>query len=88
MLFHENEKYYKLVIKTTKNKNENFVKSFHLLKEKDIINIRNKKDNSDCVDLAFPLSPVGSVARFTVSELSIYIINYISSFSTPCPSST
>lgn len=34
MLFQENEKYYKLVVKTTKNKNENFVKSFHLLKEK------------------------------------------------------
>ena len=34
MLFQENEKYYKLVLKTTKNKNENFVKSFHLLKEK------------------------------------------------------
>ena len=34
MLFQENEKYYKLVVKTTKNKKENFVKSFHLLKEK------------------------------------------------------
>jgi len=34
MLFKEQEKYYKLVIKTTKNKNENFVKSFHLLKAK------------------------------------------------------
>lgn len=34
MLFQEKEKYYKLVIKTTKNKNENFVKSFHLLKAK------------------------------------------------------
>ena len=34
MLFQENEKYYKLIVKTTKNKNENFVKSFHFLKEK------------------------------------------------------
>ena len=34
MLFQENEKYDKLIVKTTKNKNENFVKSFHLLKEK------------------------------------------------------
>lgn len=34
ILFQENEKYYKLVVKTTKNKNENFVKSFHLLREK------------------------------------------------------
>lgn len=34
ILFQEHEKYYKLVVKTTKNKNENFVKSFHLLREK------------------------------------------------------
>ena len=34
MLFKEKEKYYKLVIKTTKNKDENFVKSFHLLRAK------------------------------------------------------
>ena len=34
ILFQENEKYYKLVVKTTKSKNENFVKSFHLLREK------------------------------------------------------
>lgn len=31
ILFKEDEKYYKLVIKTTANKNENYVKSFHLL---------------------------------------------------------
>ena len=31
ILFKEDEKYYKLVIKTTANKNENFVKSLHLL---------------------------------------------------------
>ena len=31
ILFKEDEKYYKLVIKTTKNKKENFVKSLHLL---------------------------------------------------------
>jgi hypothetical protein len=34
ILFKEKEKYYKLIIKTTKNKNENFIKSFHLLREK------------------------------------------------------
>ena len=31
ILFKEDEKYYKLVIKTTKNRKENFVKSLHLL---------------------------------------------------------
>lgn len=31
ILFKEDEKCYKLVIKTTKNRKENFVKSFHLL---------------------------------------------------------
>lgn len=31
VLFKEDEKCYKLVIKTTKNRKENFVKSFHLL---------------------------------------------------------
>ncbi len=31
VLFKESEKYYKLVIKTTKNRKENFVKSLHLL---------------------------------------------------------
>lgn len=31
ILFKEDEKYYKLVIKTTKNKDENFIKSLHLL---------------------------------------------------------
>lgn len=31
ILFKANEKFYKLVIKTTKNKKENFVKSLHLL---------------------------------------------------------
>ncbi|MCD7879852.1 MAG: hypothetical protein LUG16_07970 [Candidatus Gastranaerophilales bacterium] len=31
ILFKESEKYYKLVIKTTKNRKENFVKSLHLL---------------------------------------------------------
>ena len=34
MLFQENEKYYKLVVKTTKNKNENFVKSYQKKKKK------------------------------------------------------
>lgn len=34
MLFKKDNKYYKLIVKTTKNKDENFVKSFHLLKEK------------------------------------------------------
>ena len=34
ILFQENEKYYKLDVKTAKNKNEKFVKSFHLLREK------------------------------------------------------
>jgi len=34
MLFKEHEKYYKLVVKTTQNKKENFVKSFHLLEAK------------------------------------------------------
>jgi len=33
------------------------------------------------VDLAVPLSPVGSVARFTVSKLSTYIITYFTYFS-------
>lgn len=33
ILFRAEEKYYKLVIKTTKNKKENFVKSLHLLNE-------------------------------------------------------
>lgn len=33
ILFKAEEKYYKLVIKTTKNRKENFVKSFHLLNE-------------------------------------------------------
>ncbi|MBP3923688.1 hypothetical protein J6E39_00420 [bacterium] len=32
MLFKCNEKYYKLVIKTTKNRKENFIKSFHIIK--------------------------------------------------------
>lgn len=32
MLFKSDEKYYKLVIKTTKNRKENFVKSFHIIK--------------------------------------------------------
>ena len=31
ILFKEDEKYYKLVIKTTRNRKENFVKSLHLL---------------------------------------------------------
>ena len=31
ILFKEDEKYYKLVIKTTKNRKENFIKSLHLL---------------------------------------------------------
>ena len=31
ILFKTDEKYYKLVIKTTKNRKENFVKSLHLL---------------------------------------------------------
>ncbi len=31
ILFKADEKYYKLVIKTTKNRKENFVKSLHLL---------------------------------------------------------
>ena len=31
ILFKADEKYYKLVIKTTENKNENFIKSLHLL---------------------------------------------------------
>ena len=31
ILFKADEKYYKLVIKTTANKDENFVKSLHLL---------------------------------------------------------
>ena len=31
ILFKADEKYYKLVIKTTNDKNENFVKSLHLL---------------------------------------------------------
>ena len=34
------------------------------------------------MDLAFPLSPVGPVARFTVSKLSIYIIKDFINFST------
>ena len=34
-------------------------------------------DSFDFVDLAFPLSPFGSVARFTVSKLSIHIITVI-----------
>lgn len=34
ILFKKQEKYYKLVIKTTKNKNENYVKSFHLIQKK------------------------------------------------------
>lgn len=34
MLFQNKEKYYKLIVKTTKNKAENYVKSFHLLREK------------------------------------------------------
>lgn len=34
MLFQDKEKYYKLIVKTTKNKAENYVKSFHLLREK------------------------------------------------------
>ena len=33
MLFKANNKYYKLVIKTTKNKDENYIKSFHLLEQ-------------------------------------------------------
>ena len=33
ILFKADEKYYKLVIKTTKNRKENFVKSLHLLNE-------------------------------------------------------
>lgn len=32
MLFKSNAKYYKLVVKTTKNRKENFVKSFHIIK--------------------------------------------------------
>lgn len=42
------------------------------------------KNSSDCKDLAFPLSPVGSVARFTVSELSNLSINYFEQFSSSC----
>ena len=34
MLFKADNKYYKLVIKTTKNKDENYIKSFHLLEQK------------------------------------------------------
>ena len=33
MLFKADNKYYKLVIKTTKNKDENYIKSFHLLEQ-------------------------------------------------------
>ena len=33
LLFKDDNKYYKLVIKTTKNRKENFVKSLHLLNE-------------------------------------------------------
>jgi len=33
MLFKEDKKYYQLIVKTTKNKQENYIKSFHLLKE-------------------------------------------------------
>ena len=33
MLFKADNKYYKLVIKTTKNKDENYIKSFHLLEK-------------------------------------------------------
>lgn len=32
MLFKSGEKCYKLVVKTTKNKKENFIKSFHMIK--------------------------------------------------------
>ncbi len=34
MLFKADNEFYKLVIKTTKNKNENYIKSFHLLEQK------------------------------------------------------
>ena len=33
MLFKADNKFYKLVIKTTKNKDENYIKSFHLLEQ-------------------------------------------------------
>ena len=32
ILFKDVEKYYKLVVKTTKNRKENYVKSFHIIK--------------------------------------------------------
>lgn len=32
ILFKNDEKYYKLVVKTTKNRKENFIKSFHIIK--------------------------------------------------------
>ena len=35
LLFKNNNKYYKVVIKTTINKNENYIKSFRLLSEKE-----------------------------------------------------
>ena len=47
---------YQIIIKTTKNKKENYLLSF---------------------DSRTPLSPAGSVGRFTVIKLSIYIISYL-----------
>ena len=77
LLFKNNNKYYKVVIKTTINKNENYIKSFRLLSEKEFNKYKKKKIVLIMWTSASPLSPIGSVARFTVSKLSFHIHYYI-----------